>query len=509
MDGASKFVRGDAIASLLILLINLIGGISIGVFQHGMSLDDSATTFSILTIGDGLVAQIPALLLSIAAAMIVTRVSNDENISDQTVNQMFKNTKPLIVSGVILTCIALIPNMPHTPLLSFAFLVFATTYLFSRSKPALEESMAANNGNKLLSSSAEPAEELSWNDVMPADRLALEIGYGLIHLVGVKQDGSLIARIKGIRKKISQELGFLVPSIRVKDNLDLPPNHYLISIKGVRVSETSAYPDKLLAISSGEISTPIQGGIACKEPTFNLDGYWISEGQRDYAQGLGYTVVDLSTVIATHLNHVIRSNAAHIFGYGEVQELINHLMEREPKLAESLTSGASAVPMNTIVGVLQKLLQSGIPLVDFRTIAEKMVDSWSRVKDPEVLVESVRTALKQLIVYSICGNHIELPVAVIDNELTQVLLKSIQLNQTMNEKMVVIEPTLTDKLFNSLLEYVRTCEVQSLPTILLLNNELRSVIEKLFKPSIPNLHFLSHLEIPDDKQIKIIQRIGT
>jgi flagellar biosynthesis protein FlhA len=511
MDGASKFVRGDAIAGLMILFINLIGGIIIGVFQNGMSLADASMDFSILTIGDGLVAQIPALLLSISAAILVTRVSNEQDMGQQTVSQLFDNPRPLTLTAIVLGCLALIPKMPHVPLMSFALIVALSTYvLSSRKKAALKSANPAaltteQQEQKLIS--PDNNKDIDWNDVVTVDRIALEIGYGLIHLVGVKKDGQLVARIKGIRKKISQDLGFLIPTIHLKDNLDLPSNHYRIYLKGVIVAQSLVYPDKSLAISAGQIDKPLQG-IPCKDPTFGLDGYWISDGQKDYAQGLGYTVVDVSTVIATNLNQVIRNNTSHILGYEEVQQLINRLADSDPKLTEAFTSGVSAIPLNVVVTVLQKLLQSGIPIIDFRTIAEKMVDSWARVKDQEALTDSVRIALKHLIVYSICGNQKELPVAVIDNDLVQILLKSIQTNQGVNEKMIVIEPSLTEKLYNSLLEFVRKCELQSVPTILLLSHELRTVLERLFKPSIPNLHFLSYSEVPEEKQIKIIERIG-
>ncbi len=509
MDGASKFVRGDAIAGLLILFINLIGGVIIGVFQNGMTLSDASMNFSILTIGDGLVAQIPALLLSISAAILVTRVSNEQDMGQQTMTQLFDNPRPLMLTSLVLGCLALIPHMPHVPLLSFSLIVAMSTYVLSARKKTAElvTSNQLSGGVKQEPKAIQQDKDLDWNDVASIDRIALEIGYGLIHLVGVKKDGQLVSRIKGIRKKISQDLGFLIPTIHVKDNLELPSNNYRIYLKGVIVAQAAIYPDKCLAISAGHIDKPLPG-IPCKDPTFGLDGYWISDGQKDYAQGLGYTIVDVSTVIATNLNQVIRGNTSHILGYEEVQQLINRLATSDPKLTEALTSGVSAIPLNVVVTLLQKLLQSGIPIIDFRTIAEKMVDSWARVKDQEALTDSVRIALRHLIVYSICGNEKELPVAVIDHDLVQVLLKSIQTNQNVNEKMIVIEPSLTEKLFNSLLEYVRKCELQSIPTILLLSHELRTVLERVFKPSIPNLHFLSYSEVPEEKQIKIIERIG-
>ena len=239
-----------------------------------------------------------------------------------------------------------------------------------------------------------------------------------------------------------------------------------------------------------------------------LDAYWIGADQRDYGQGLGYTVVDASTVIATHLNQVIRSNACHLLGYDEVQQLLNKLMRNTPKLVETLTSSSQGVPLNTIVSVLQRLLQSGVPILDMRTIAEKMIESWSKNKDIESLIESVRVSLKQLIVYSICNNEKEVPVAVLDNELAQILHKSIQQTQDIGERAVVLEPSLTERIYSRLLEYVQKCEMDSLPAIILVATELRGLLEKLFKPGIPNMHFLSHSEIPDDRQLSIIAKIG-
>lgn len=505
MDGASKFVRGDAIAGLLILFINMIGGIIIGVVQNGMSFDLAVETFSILTIGDGLVAQIPSLLLSISAAIIVTRVSSDEDISQQTMTQLFTNPKPLIVTSAILFCFALIPKMPHLPMISFSFVVLIIAAQIEKNS----KKMALTNPSDAKPDAIESKNDtdIDWNDVAIIDRISLEIGYGLISLVGMKKDGQLLARIRGIRKKISREYGFLIPTIHVKDNINLAPNAYRIFLKGVVVSDGQVYPDKWLAINPGHITVSLPG-IPCKDPSFNLDAFWIAEEQKNNAQASGFTIVDVSTVIATNLNQIIRGNLAHILGYEEVHQLIGRLANQDPKLAEAFTSSTTGIPLNIIFTVLQKLLQAGVPIIDFRTIAEKMVDSWSKSKDQDVLTDSVRIALKHLIVYSICGNRKELPVAVIDNNLAQILLKSIQLNQNAGEKMVVLEPSLTEKIYTSLLEYVQICHLKSLPTILLLTNELRYLMERLFKPNLPDMHFLSFSEIPDDKQIEIIERIG-
>lgn len=506
MDGASKFVRGDAVAGLLILFINLIGGIIIAVFQHHMPLSLAVKNFSLLTIGDGLVAQIPSLLLSISAALMVTRVSNEQDISAQTMSQLFSNPKPLIITSVILFVLALIPGMPHLPFLSLTVIsILATYFIIKRSRAPGSIKLDDNNPKDLLKKS--DSSELDWDEVVSSDRIALEIGYSLIGLVGVNKDGMLINRIKGVRKKLSLELGFLVPTVHVKDNLNLSANRYRIFLKNVVIADAQVFPDMYLAINPGHINHPLVGN-RCKDPTFGLDAYWVPGDKRDYAQGLGYTVVDASTVIATHLNQVIRTNAAHLLGYDEVQHILNKLAQTTPKLVETLTSSAQGVPINIIVAVLQRLLQSGIPIIDMRTIAEKIIETWAKSKDIENLIESVRVSLKHLIIYSICSNEKEVPVAVLDNDLAQILHKSIHQNQEAGEKMVVIEPTLTERIYARLLEYVQKCEIDSIPAIILVAHELRGLLEKLFKSGIPNIHFLSHNEIPDDRQLSVIAKIG-
>ena len=505
MDGASKFVRGDAIAGLLILFINLIGGIVIGVFQNHLPLALAVKNFSLLTIGDGLVAQIPSLLMSISAAIMVTRVSNEQDISQQTISQLFSDPKPILVSAAILFILALIPSMPHVPFLLLSFLTGGASLLIARKK---ERAQIVLDPAKALESMRKPeSTELDWSEVVSSDRIALEIGYGLIGLVGVQKDGLLINRIKAIRKKLSHDLGFLIPSVHVKDNLNLSPNHYRIYLKNVIIAESQVHPDLHLAINPGHIKH-LLAGIACKDPTFGLDGYWIAANQRDHASGLGYTVVDASTVIATHLNNVIRTSSAHLLGYDEVQQLLNRLTQTTPKLVETLTSSPQSVPINIIVTVMQRLLQSDIPLLDLRTIAEKMIETWAKVKDMDVLVESVRAALKQLIVYSICSSKKEIPVAILDTELAQILHKSIQANPEMGERVVVLEPSLSERIYSKLLEYVQRCEMDANPAILLIAGDLRGMLEKLYKPSIPVMHFLSHHEIPDDRQLKIVAKIG-
>jgi flagellar biosynthesis protein FlhA len=509
MDGASKFVRGDAIAGLLILCINLIGGIIIGVFQNHLAFSVSVKNFSLLTIGDGLVAQIPSLLMSISAAIMVTRVNNDEDISQQTMTQLFKDPKPLMVTSAILTLIALVPSMPHFSFMILAAASAMAAYFIHLKKIAPTLAALDTNKNPALTANSKKPEnaELDWDEIVSSDRIALEIGYGLISLVGVNKEGLLINRIKAIRKKLSHELGFLIPTVHVKDNLNINATHYRIYLKNVVIAEAEIHPEMNLAINPGHVKQ-VLAGIQCKDPTFGLDGYWIPANQRDHANELGYTVVDASTVVATHLNHVIRVNASHLLGYDEVQQMLNKVAVTTPKLVETLTSGVQMVPLNVIVTVLQRLLQSDIPIIDMRTISEKMIEAWSKSKDIDHLVEAVRISLKHLIIYSLCSNKKEVPVAVLDNDLAQILHKSIQQNHEAGEKMVVLEPLLTERIYSGLLEYVQKCEIDSRPAIMLVMSELRGLLERLFKPGIPNIHFLSHSEIPDDRHLNVVGKIG-
>lgn len=507
MDGASKFVRGDAIAGLLILLINLIGGIIIAVFQQHMQINEAVQNFSLLTIGDGLVAQIPSLLMSIAAAIMVTRVSNEQDITAQTVSQLFNNTRPIILTAVILLIFSIIPGMPHIPFMLLAVILLFAGYSVSKSKSRVNME-SANSGSVTANAGKKPeAQEVDWNDVVSVDRISLEMGYGLIGLVGSSKDGILINRIRNIRKKISHELGFLIPSIHVRDNLSLSVYRYSILLKNVVIAEYEAYPDKLLAINPGYDDKKMEG-TPCKDPSFGLDAYWISQANREYAVGLGFTVVDCSTVIATHINQIIKTNAQHLLGYDEVQQIINRLAQSVPKLVETLTSGTQGVPLNVIVSVMQKLLAAGIPLIDMRTIAERMIDAWAKIKDADSLYESVRIGLKNLIIYNICQQEKKVPVAVLDDSLAQILHKSVQANQENGERVMMLEPNLSERIYQRLLEYVQKCEAQTMPSVLLVVRELRPLFERLFKASIPGMHFITTDEIPEDRQITLIEKIA-
>lgn len=514
MDGASKFIRGDAVAGLLILLINLIGGIIIAIFRHGLSLQEASQTFSLLTIGDGLVAQIPSLLMSIASAIMVTRVTTEQDLKAQLVAQIFHHPAVMVVAASILFLLALVPSMPHFPFMLLAFLIFLSAYWVEKNEKEKENGFkpAVSQMTELEQAAASSAmvssnSDLSWNDVIAHDDMILEIGFGLISIVGANKDGQLVNRVKGVRKKLSKELGFLLPAIRVRDNLQLGPNHYCIYLKGVLISEGDIYPDQWMAINPGQLTQPLQG-MPCKDPSFGMDAFWIDVGLKEYATSLGYTVVDASTVIATHLNQIIKRYAADLLGYDETQKIISGLADNYPKLVETLNSPALGVPLNIVVGVLQRLLRADIPLIDMRTIIEKMIEAWSKAKDIEVVTGEVRIALKHLIINQLCQLSQSVPVAVVDQELAQLLHKSMQGENQIGERGMALEPSLSEKIYARLLEYIRRCELEAIPAILLSSSDLRSWLEKLFKSNLPNLHFISHNEIPENRKVSIIAKIG-
>lgn len=502
MDGASKFVKGDAIAGILVLFINLVGGIAIGIFQHGMSAFMATHVFALLTIGDGLVAQIPSLLLSTAAAIMVTRVSSDHDISTQTFTQLLKNPKPLWVTATVIGGLAIIPGMPHMVFAILAVILAAGGYF----------AQLANQKQQAEAQAGEQPEqtqkdhELSWDDIKPIDVIGLEVGYRLIKLIGVGEEAELMARIKGIRRKLSQEFGFLVPNIHIKDNLELEADAYQITLMGVQTSSGVVQLDKLLAINPGHITTVLPG-IQVKEPTFGMDATWIDTEKKDYAKSLGYTVVDPATVIATHISHIVRENIHRLFGHEEAQQLITGLQSSAPKLVDNLNANEQ-LPLGVIVQILKKLLQSRIPLIDMRTIVEKLIEGARTTQDPDLLTESVRVGLNRLIVQNISGNLIELPVITFSPQLEQILHQNIRVATEHQQGSMGIEPGLTEKILTQLLEYTQTCVTAGQPAILLVSQALRQVLEHIFKPSLQMLHILSHQEIPDDKKLKIVSVIG-
>ena len=496
MDGASKFVRGDAVAGILILLINILGGLVIGILQHDLTFAVAAKNYVLLTIGDGLVAQIPALLLSTAAGIIVTRVSSTQDMGEQVLSQLFKKPKALGVTSVILGVMGIIPGMPHVAFLTLAIASGLGAYFIREHhmKPELKEATVEKID--------QPAEsrELSWDDVTPVDTIGLEVGYRLIPMVDKDQGGQLMARIKGVRKKLSQELGFLVPSVHIRDNLELPPNGYRITLMGVSVGESDIQPDKDMAINPGQVYGTISG-IETRDPAFDLDALWIENSQRDQAQTLGYTVVDPNTVIATHLSQLLQTHANELLGHEEVQHLLDKLAESAPKLVENLVP--DSLNLGIIVKVLQSLLAEGIPIRDIRTIAETLAEHSTRSQDPDELTSAVRTSLGRMIVQQINGMAAELSVITLDQNLEQLLHQAVQADGVGG-----VEPGLAERLFSALQESVQKQEAMGQSAVLLVSGLIRTMLARFVRHTIPNLHVLSYNEIPSDKQIRIVATVG-
>jgi flagellar biosynthesis protein FlhA len=498
MDGASKFVRGDAVAGILILLINIVGGLLVGAIQHGLPLRQAVENYTLLTIGDGLVAQIPALLLSTAAAIIVTRVSSAQDMGQQIVSQLFGSTRALAVTAAIIGLLGMIPGMPNLPFLMLAGAAAGAAYLIHRRSRAAPEVVEEPPEEQAAAGSR----ELSWDDVQPVDIIGLELGYRLIPLVDQKQGGELMGRIKGVRKKLSQELGFLVHAVHIRDNLDLSPSIYRISLLGVPVGEAEVHPERELAINPGQVFGTLQG-IAGKDPAFGLDAVWINPSQREQAQTLGYTVVDVSTVIATHLSTLIQEHAHELLGHEEVQQLLNVLARQAPKLVEDLVP--KTVPLSVIVKVLQNLLADGVPIRDMRTIAETLAEHGAHSQDPVALTNAIRAALGRSIVQHINGLEHELQVITLNPDLEHLLLQSLQ---TSNDGGIGLEPGLAQRLHESLKGAVERQEVGGRPSVLVVSPQLRTWLARWLRPSLKALHVLGVNEIPDNKLIRVVATVG-
>ncbi|MDH5435318.1 MAG: flagellar biosynthesis protein FlhA [Gammaproteobacteria bacterium] len=501
MDGASKFVRGDAIAGILILLINIIGGLSIGLIQHDMAFSDAMRNYTLLTIGDGLVAQIPSLLLSSAAAIMVTRISSAQDMGGIILKQLFTDPRSLAVTSGIVGVIGLIPGMPNFAFLFLAAIGGTASWLIRQR--ALLPDMAELQQQQQQAADEQPVSEsadLGWDDVIPVDPIGLEVGYRLIPLVDKSQGGQLMGRIKGIRRKLTQNLGFLISPVHIRDNLDLPPSSYRISLMGVPVGETEVYPERELAINPGQVFGELEG-IKTVDPAFGLNAVWISADQREQAQTLGFTVVDASTVIATHLSQVIQLHAHELLGREDVQQLLDNLAKSSPKLVESLVP--EALPLGVIVKVLQNLLEENIPIRDIRTIAETLADYASSSQDPDMLTNVVRSAISRSIVQQINGMEPELPIITLDPALEQILQDSIQMPGGPG-----FEPGMAERLLESLGQSVQQQETAGQVAVLVVSAPIRTLLARFVKGKIPGLHVLSFNEIPDNKQIKIVASIS-
>ncbi len=501
MDGASKFVRGDAVAGILILVINVIGGLAIGIIQNDLDFSQAARFYVLLTIGDGLVAQIPALLLSTSAGIIITRVSSSQDLGEQLVKQLFENPKSLAVTSGVLLIIGLIPGMPNFAFLSLALLCGLGAYYIQQKKTTKENAEKVESQTQIETESTE-VRDLSWDDVTPVDSIGLEVGYRLIPMVDKAQGGQLMGRIKGVRKKLSQELGFLVPAVHIRDNLELPATSYRITLMGVTIGEAEVQPDREMAINPGQVYGSLPG-VETQDPAFGLDAVWIDSTQRDQAQTLGYTVVDANTVIATHLSQLLQTHAYELLGHEEVQHLLDKLISVAPKLVENLIP--DTVPLGILVKILQNLLEEGVAIRDIRTIAETLAEHGTRSQDPDVLTAAVRITLGRSIIQQINGMAVELPVITLDPSLEQLLHQSIQMA---DESGGSVEPGLAERLHSALTESAQKQELAGLPAVLLVSAPLRVMLARFVRHMNTSISVLSYNEIPNDKQIKIVSTVG-
>ncbi len=500
MDGASKFVRGDAIAGILILLINIIGGLIVGMLQHDMPAGEAAKVYTLLTIGDGLVAQIPALVVSVAAGLVVSRVNDEKDITTSFMGQMFGNPMVLALVAGILGVLGIIPGMPH-----FVFLLLGSAFgtLAWWKMRQQQEQLAEETAKPVPATAvAEEAAEASWADVAPVDVLGLEVGYRLIPLVDRSQEGELLKRIRGLRKKFAQEVGFLSAPVHIRDNLELKPNGYRITLKGVEVGAGEAYPGMYLAINPGRVSGPLTG-TQTKDPAFGLPAVWIEQGLRDQAHIMGYTVVDAGTVIATHLNHLILTHAADLLGRQETQALLDHLAKDAPKLIEDLVP--KTLPLATVQRVLQNLLEESVNIRDMRTIIEVMATNAVRVQDAGELTALVRVALGRAIVQQIFGSNDELQVIALDPGLERVLGQALQGGGADGSG---IEPGLADTLLRETVEAAKKQEKLGLLPVLLVSGNLRWLLSRFLRRAWPNLKVLSNSEIPETKTIRVTSVVG-
>ena len=500
MDGASKFGRGDAVAGLLILLINIVGGIIIGVSQHDLSLSQAGEIYVLLTIGDGLVAQIPSLLLSLATAIIVTRVTTAETMTNQAKTQL-GNPLALVIGGGILIMLGLVPGMPTLIFLSLGLGSVALAIWLSKnadsdvSSALLESNFASDATDPLL-------EELNWDDVEQVDLVGLDIGYGLIPLVNPETGGQLLPRIKGIRKKLSAELGFLIQPIRIRDDLELPPDVYHLVMNGVVRGKGEIRIGKEMAINPGQVHGSLQGEPT-KEPAFGLEALWIDASQRDYARTLGYTVVDSATAIATHLNTLLRNNAPELLGHDETQQLLDKVAAKSPKLVEDLVP--AKLPLATVTKVLQNILDDGVSVRDMRTIIEVLSTESGHTQNADELTAAVRPRLGRMIMQGLVDVNDSLPVMTLNPSLEQLLHNIIQ--QSSNPQNLVIEPKLAEGLFQALTKNSQDVENQGHPAVLVVSPAIRPWLAKIIKHRISDLTVLSYGEIPEDQTVNVVATI--
>ncbi len=496
MDGASKFVRGDAIAGVMVMLITIIGGLIVGMLQHDLDLDTAARNYTLLTIGDGLVAQIPALVISTAAGLVVSRVTTDEDLGEQVLGQLFNQPQVLIITAGILGIMGLVPGMPH-----FVFLLLATILglgaYFMLSRAAVVETAPAPTETLPVES-----QDASWHDVTPTDTLGLEVGYRLIPLVDKVQQGDLLKRINGIRRKFAQELGFLPPVVHIRDNLELRPNAYRITLKGCVIGQGESYSGMYLAINPGRVTLTLPGTVT-SDPAFGLPAVWIEASLREQAQTNGYTVVDASTVVTTHINHLIHMHAAELLGRQELQQLLDHLSVQSPKLVEDLIP--KLLSLSTMQKILQNLLDESVHIRDMRTIIDTLTEHAAQTQDATELTAIIRTALGRAIVEQNFPAGSEIQTMSLHHELENIL---IQVVQTGGKEGAGMEPGLADTLLKEATLAAQQQEKLGLPIVLLVPGTIRLLLSRFLRRALPQLSVLSHSEIPDNRKIKVTSIIG-
>ena len=501
MDGASKFVRGDAIAGILILLINIIGGLVVGTVQHDMAMGQAVDTYTLLTIGDGLVAQIPALIISVAAGLVVSRVGDESDMGGMVINQVFQNPRVLALTAGIIGVLGLIPGMPNLVFILISGIFGGLAWMrfqkeFEAARAEAEEAPA-----QAAAPAQQDAVEASWNDVQPVDVLGLEVGYRLIPMVDRSQDGELLKRIRGLRKKFAQDVGFLAAPVHIRDNLELRPNAYRITLKGVEIGTGDAYPGQYLAINPGRVTGTLPGRET-RDPAFDLPAVWIEAGMREQAHALGYTVVDASTVVATHLNHLILNHASELLGRQETQALLDHIAKESPKLIEDLVPGVLSV--GVVQRVLQNLLEEGVNIRDMRSIIETLADHGTRTQDPLELTTRVRQGLGRAIMQGLFPGNSEIQVLALEPTLERILLQAMG----SGGEGGAIEPGLADALLRQTADAAQRQEDIGLPPVLLVPPQLRWLLSRFLRRSVPSLKVVSNAEVPESRTIRVSAMVG-
>ena len=501
MDGASKFVRGDAMAGIMILIINIIGGFAVGVMQHDMTFADAGTAYVLLAIGDGLVAQVPALVISIAAGLVVARVGQGQDIGTQLASQLLKSPQAEGITAGIMALLGIIPGMPTLVFLLLAGGFGYLSYHLSQ-KGNIQKVVATTDDQAKIKAATTEAQEATWDDLVPIDTIALEVGYRLIALVDNKQDGDLLKRIKAIRKKFAQEIGFLPPAVHLRDNLELRPSVYRILLKGVCMGEGEVFPNQHLAINPGRVTMQLPGPQTT-DPAFGLPAVWISDDQKEKANAAGYTVVDASTVVATHLSHILQTSAAQLLGRTETQQLLDHCAKSSPKVVEDLTP--KLLDVAVIQKVLQNLLEESVHIRDLRTIFETLLENGVRTKNPLELTAAVRIALGRAIVQALAGTTEDLNVLVMEPKLEQMITHA---HTAAGQDQVGIDPNLAENLARQTADAAGRQEQLGQSPVLLVPDALRLSMARLLKRAAPNLRVLSHSEIPENRTIRVAQVVG-